>query len=67
VRFTDEDMLLVKNTLERLKSNPNEHYKRLAKELIAKICKELNIPEPTKDRLEFLKTTLQDYIVLTRS
>jgi uncharacterized RDD family membrane protein YckC len=67
VRFTDEDMLLVKNTLERLKNNPNEHYKRLAKELITKICTELNIPEPTKDRLEFLKTTLQDYIVLTRS
>jgi uncharacterized RDD family membrane protein YckC len=67
VRFTDEDMLLVKNTLERLKSNPNEHYKRLAKELIAKICTELNIPEPTKNRLEFLKLTLQDYIVLTRS
>jgi uncharacterized RDD family membrane protein YckC len=67
VRFTDEDMLLVKNTLERLKNNPNEHYKRLAKELITKICSELNLPEPTTNRLEFLKTTLQDYIVLTRS
>jgi uncharacterized RDD family membrane protein YckC len=67
VKFTDEDMLLVKNSLERLKNNPTDQYKNLAKELVTKICQQLNIPEPEKEKMNFLKTVLQDYIVLTRS
>ncbi len=67
VKFTDEDMLIVKNALERLKNNPNDEYKRLAKELVTKICTQLGIAEPEKEKMNFLKTVLQDYIVLTRS
>lgn len=67
VKFTDEDMLLVKNSLERLKNNPTDQYKTLAKELVTKICVQLQIPEPEKEKMNFLKTVLQDYIVLTRS
>jgi hypothetical protein len=66
VRFTEEDMLLLKNTLDRAKLNPNEHYKKLLIELVDKICKELDIQERPKRRTEFLKTILNDYIVLTR-
>jgi uncharacterized RDD family membrane protein YckC len=66
VRFTEEDMLLLKNTLDRAKLNPNEHYKKLLIELVDKICKELDIQERPKKRTEFLKTILNDYIVLTR-
>lgn len=66
MRFTEEDMLLLKNTLDRAKLNPNEHYKKLLIELVDKICNELDIQERPKKRTEFLKTILNDYIVLTR-
>lgn len=66
VRFTEEDMLLLKNTLDRAKTTPNEHYKKLLIELTEKICKELDIAEIPKKRTAFLKTILTDFIVLTR-
>lgn len=66
VRFTEEDMLLLKNTLDRAKLNPNKHYKKLLVELADKICKELDINEQPKKRTKFLKKVLNDYIVLTR-
>mgnify|MGYP001175780683 FL=1 len=66
VRFTEEDMLLLKNTLDRAKNNPNVHYKKLLALLADKICKELDIKKTPKQRTKFLKTILNDYIVLTR-
>ena len=66
VRFTEEDMLLLKNTLDRAKRNPNVHYKKLLALLADKICKELDIKKVPKQRTKFLKTVLNDYIVLTR-
>ncbi|MAW64761.1 MAG: RDD family protein [Flavobacteriales bacterium] len=66
VRFTEEDMLLLKNTLDRAKINPNEHYKKLLTLLTNKICKELEIKNVPKKRTKFLKMILNDYIVLTR-
>lgn len=66
VRFTEEDMLLLKNALDRAKSNPNDHYRELLIELTNMICKELEITEIPKKRTAFLKTILNDYIVLTR-
>lgn len=66
LRFTEEDMLLLKNTLDRAKSTPNDHYRKLLAELTEKICKELEITKIPKKRTAFLKTVLNDYIVLTR-
>jgi len=66
IRFTEEDMLLLKNTLDRAQSNPNKHYKKLLAELAQKICSELDIKEVPQKRTQFLKTVLNDYIVLTR-
>lgn len=66
VKFTEEDMLLLKNTLDRAKTNPNRHYKKLLIELTEKICKELDIQKAPKKRTQFLKKILNDYIVLTR-
>ena len=66
VRFTEEDMLLLKNTLDRAKNNPNVHYKKLLALLADKICKELDIKKTPKQRTKFLKTILNVYIVLTR-
>ena len=66
VRFTEEDMLLLKNTLDRAKVNPNLHYKKLLTLLADKVCNELDIKNVPKKRTKFLKTVLNDYIVLTR-
>jgi len=67
VQFTDEDMLIVKNSLERLKKNPNKAHKRLVKEVYEKMVSLLNIEQPPQKKVAFLRTVLQDYIVLTRS
>ena len=66
VKFTEEDMLLLKNTLDRARSNPNDHYRKLLQKLAEKICAELDIKKVPKKRTEFLKKVLNDYIVLTR-
>jgi len=66
IKFTEEDMLLLKNTLDRARSNPNDHYRKLLQKLAEKICAELDIKKVPKKRTEFLKQVLNDYIVLTR-
>ncbi len=66
VRFTDEDMLLIKNTIQRVKLYPNDETKRFAIELADKSASLLDLEETPKKRLQFLQTLLQDYVVLTR-
>lgn len=66
VQFTDEDMMLVKSTLNRLKQHPTADTKALAIALAEKIATHLGIEMPKKGKLKFLEQTLQDYIVLTR-
>ena len=66
IRFTDEDMLLIKNTIQRVRSNPNPATKKFAIELADESARLLGLDETPKKRLQFLKTLLQDYVVLTR-
>lgn len=65
-RFTDEDMLLIKNTIQRVKANPNDETKRFAIELADRSAQLIGLPETPEKRLQFLQTVLQDYVVLTR-
>jgi len=65
-KFTDEDMLLIKNAINRVKRYPNDAHKDLVRELAKRAADELNLDEVPKKKLTFLKTLLQDYIVLTR-
>ncbi|MDX1651438.1 MAG: RDD family protein [Brumimicrobium sp.] len=65
IRYTDEDMMLVKKTISRVEKYKNTETKKLAIDLAIKIAEDLQIPEPEK-KLQFLKTVLNDYIVLTR-
>lgn len=67
VQMTDEDMLLIKNAMERLKKNPNDAHKDLVRQLAQKTSDRLGMAEVPEKKLTFLKTALQDYIVLTRS
>lgn len=65
-RFTDEDMILIKNAISRVRKYPNEPHKQLVRDLATKSAKLLNLEEVPQKKLTFLKTLLQDYIVLTR-
>lgn len=65
-KLTDDDMLLIKNTIDRVKRYPNEANKNFARDLIQKSADVLEIQEIPKNKMKFLKTLLKDYIVLTR-
>ncbi len=65
-KFTDEDMILIKNAITRVKKYPNEPHKQLVRELAIRAAEELKLDEVPQKKLTFLKTLLQDYIVLTR-
>ncbi len=64
--MSDEDMLLIKNTLDTIKKKPNSENKKVALELVKKSAEFLQIEEIPKNRTKFLSTLLKDYIMLTR-
>lgn len=66
VQLSDENMLLVKNTLKRLQSNTNKSGLRVLDALVDQLKSELKIEDKIDNKVEFLKTLLKDYVVLTR-
>lgn len=66
IRFSDEDMLLIKNTILRVQRYPNQPNKDFAIELADETARLIGLQETPPKRMEFLKTVLQDYVVLTR-
>ena len=65
-RFTDEDMMLIKNTIQRVRTYPNEETKKFAIELADESARLIGLQQTPEKRMEFLQTLLQDYVVLTR-
>lgn len=65
-RFTDEDMMIIKNTILRLRKNPTPETIKFGRELSDETARLMGIQEVQKNRLDFLETVLQDYVVLTR-
>lgn len=65
-RLTDEDMMLIKNTIQRVRAYPNEETKKFAIELANESARIIGLQKTPEKRLEFLQTLLQDYVVLTR-
>lgn len=65
-QLAEEDVLLIKTTLERQRKYNNTAHNE-ALELLAKRIKEvLNIEQAYSDNRRFLQTILKDYVVLTR-
>jgi uncharacterized RDD family membrane protein YckC len=64
--LSDYDMLLIKNSLDRVNKFPNEENKKVILKLIDKISVSLSIEEIPKNKIQFLKILLKDYIILTR-
>jgi hypothetical protein len=66
LRFTDDDVMLIKNTIQRVEKYPNEETKKFTIELAHKTAEIIGLPETPQKKMEFLKTVLLDYVVLTR-
>lgn len=64
--LSDSDMLLIKNALDRVKKFPNEENKKVILKLVEKTSETLNINDIPKNKINYLKTLLKDYIILTR-
>lgn len=64
--FAEQDMILVKQTIDRYKRYPNEAHKQAVELLVQKLTDQLGIAAAPGDHIAFLRTVLTDYIVLTR-
>lgn len=65
-QLSDEDMLVIKSVIRRAMLHKNEAHLQLVFDLSEKLSQLLDIQAPPTDKIEFLKTLLRDYIVLTR-
>ena len=59
-------MLLVKTVLSRYSTFQNDAHKDAVLKVLGIVMQKLNITEKPKNPISFLKTVLNDYIVLTR-
>ena len=65
-RYNDSDMLLIKETLSRYQLNKSDANNSMIQDLVTKITKDLKIKKLDTTTSEFLRTVLNDYIILTR-
>jgi uncharacterized RDD family membrane protein YckC len=65
IKFKEEEMLLVKEVLDRFSLFPNDSHIDAREKLVRKIEGQLNIVAPL-DRNAFLFTLIKDYVSLTR-
>ena len=66
VQYSDRDMLLVKQTLQRYHQKSTVENTRLLHQLKDRICHDLHIKSEDEQAPEFLKRILADYILLKR-
>jgi uncharacterized RDD family membrane protein YckC len=64
--LAEEDLLLIKSTLNRFVQYKNEQHREAVQMLAEQIRQVLGLPRNSSTDLEFLKTILKDYVVLTR-
>lgn len=65
-KLSEQDMLLVKQTLDRYRKYKNAAHAQSVHRLAEHLSRILDIPNRPRNSIEFLKTLLRDYIVLTR-
>jgi uncharacterized RDD family membrane protein YckC len=65
-QLDEEDMLLIKSIVSRAKRYNNPAHKEVLQNLVKKLVEELEIDTRPRNHIEFLKTLIRDYIVLTR-
>lgn len=65
-RLKEEQMLILKSTLDRYEKYKNEGHQEALLLLTKHVCQVLNVPVPKKNKAAFLKQILKDYVILTR-
>ncbi|CAA6800712.1 MAG: RDD domain containing protein [uncultured Aureispira sp.] len=65
-KFNEQDMLFIKKVLERERRYPNPAHKKAVRTLSLHVAERLDITKIPKDQSKFLRTLINDYIVLTR-
>lgn len=65
-KLSEKDLIFVKNVLFRFQQYPNRAHEEVVEDLVTHLMPILEINERPINRLDFLKTLLKDYIVLTR-
>ena len=65
-QLKESDMIMIKNLIARYQTWRNEANADAVQRTVEKVCTELSIEAPPQNKLEFLKTLIRDYIVLTR-
>ena len=64
--LSETDMLLIKSTISRYQKYQNPAHAEVIRKLVQHLQSILDIEEMPKNKVEFLKTLIRDYIVLTR-
>lgn len=64
--FKEEDMLVIKKTIDRYRKYGNQAHLDAVNELTDRVSAELGIAPPRENKIKFLKELIKDYIVLTR-
>jgi uncharacterized RDD family membrane protein YckC len=66
VQFTEDEMLFMKSTIERIRKYPNKAHRQALAELVDRANDTMGRQETPKNKVNFLTTLINDYIVLTR-
>lgn len=64
--FREEDMLLVKQSLDRYHKFRNKAHREAIELLTTRMCEQLGIEVEPSDKVAFLRGLIKDFIVLTR-
>lgn len=64
--LSERDMIFIKNALTRYQNFPNNAHYNVVVDLSSYVAPLLQLDHSPNNRVEFLKTLLRDYIVLTR-
>jgi len=65
-QYSDKDMLLVKQAIQRYMTNPHQNNKSVIDELCDRISGKLNVDIKDLKKIDFLNRVLYEYVVLTR-
>lgn len=65
-QLSEQDMLQIKTLISRHLRYRNAAHSSVLNELVNNLKEQLSIEEQITDKIEFLKTLIRDYIVLTR-
>jgi uncharacterized RDD family membrane protein YckC len=65
-KFNDQQMLLVKTVLDRSQKFNNQAHATALDLMARSLAKQLGLNELPANKIQFLKTVLKDYVILTR-